>query len=80
MAKFASGVIDTRSKFATGVIDASEDLQISIFKKIRINLIVIFKGLGEDDSGKKPEAKNLVTHSPFNMLIIFVHLLRKFSD
>jgi hypothetical protein len=63
VAKFASGVIDTGSKFATGVIDAREGLQISIFKKIRINPNVIFRGLGEDDSGKKPEAKNLVTQS-----------------
>ncbi len=41
------------------------DLRISprISEKIRNDPNVIFKGLGEDDSWKKPEAKNLVTLS-----------------
>jgi hypothetical protein len=41
------------------------DLQISprIFEKIRNDPNAIIRGLGEDDSRKKPEAKNLVTLS-----------------
>jgi hypothetical protein len=41
------------------------DLQISprIFEKIRNDPNVIIRGLGEGDSWKKPEAKNLVTLS-----------------
>ncbi len=41
------------------------DLRISprIFEKIRNDAKVIIRGLGEDDSWKKPEAKNLVTLS-----------------
>jgi hypothetical protein len=41
------------------------DLQISprIFEKIRNELNAIISGLGEGDSWKKPEAKNLVTLS-----------------
>ncbi len=41
------------------------DLRISprIFKKIQNDPRVIFRGLGEDDSCKKSEAKNLVTLS-----------------
>ncbi len=39
------------------------DLQIfpRIFEKIRIDPNVIFRGLGEKNSRKKPIAKNLVT-------------------
>jgi hypothetical protein len=41
------------------------DLQISprIFEKICKDLMLLLKGLGEDDSRKKPETKNLVTLS-----------------
>jgi hypothetical protein len=41
------------------------DLQISprIFGKIRNDPIAIIRSLGEEDSRKKPEAKNLVTLS-----------------
>jgi hypothetical protein len=41
------------------------DLRISprIFEKIRNDPNVIIRGLGEGDSCKKPEAKNLVTLS-----------------
>jgi hypothetical protein len=41
------------------------DLRISprIFEKIQNDPIVIFRGLGEDDSLKKLKAKNLVTLS-----------------
>jgi hypothetical protein len=73
---FATGVVDTGSKFAAGVVDTGGklplvslipvvhlDLQISpqIFEKNVPNAII--RGLGEDDSRKKPEAKNLVTLS-----------------
>ncbi len=75
---FATGVIDTGGKFAAGVVDTGGnlppvlltpvvhlDLRISlrIFEKIRNDPTVIFRGLGEGDSRKKPEAKNLVTLS-----------------
>ncbi len=78
MAKFAAGVVDTGGKFAAGVVDTGSnlplvsltpvvhlDLRISpqIFGKIRNDPNVIIRGLGEDDSWKKPEAKNLVTLS-----------------
>jgi hypothetical protein len=60
----------TGGKFATGVVGTSGallclDLRISlqIFEKIRNDPTVIFRGLGEEDSWKKPEAKNLVTLS-----------------
>jgi hypothetical protein len=57
----------TGGKFATGVVSTSGallclDLRISlqIFEKIRNDPTVIFRGLGEEDSWKKPEANNLV--------------------
>jgi hypothetical protein len=45
------------------------DLQISprIFEKIRSGPNGILRGWGETDSKKKPEAKNLVTLSPFKL-------------
>ncbi len=51
------------------------DLRISlrIFEKIRNDPIIIFKGLGEGDSWKKPEAKNLVTLSLFKPVYSEVH-------
>ncbi len=78
MAEFAAGVVDTGGKFAAGVVDTVGnlppvsltpmvllDLRISprIFEKIRNDPNVIIRGLGEGDSLKKPEAKNLVTLS-----------------
>ncbi len=73
--KFAAGAVDTGSNLPpvsltpvanfppTPVVHL--DLQISprIFEKIRNDPTVIFRGLGEGDSLKKPEAKNLVTLS-----------------
>jgi hypothetical protein len=56
-----------RRQFATGVVDTGGApwLAISpvIFEKIRNDPNVIIRGLGEADSWKKPEAKNLVTLS-----------------
>ncbi len=69
VAKFAAGVVDTIGKFAAGVIDTGGnlhlDLRISsrIFEQNRNDPKVIFKAMGEGDSWKKPEAKNLVTLS-----------------
>ncbi len=79
MAKFAAaGVVDTGGKFAAGVVDTGGnlppvsltpvvhlDLRISlrIFGKIQNDPNVIIMDLGEGDSCKKPEAKNLVTLS-----------------
>ncbi len=62
--KFAAGVVDTGGNFAAGVIDTGGklaqvsltqvhlDLRVSprIFKKIRNDPNVIFRGLGEGDS------------------------------
>ena len=72
--KFATGVVDTGGNFAAGVVDLPPvslipvvhlDSQISprIFEKIRNDPNGIIRGLGETDSRKKPEAKNLVTLS-----------------
>ncbi len=66
---FATGINDTSGiggKFAAGVVDTVVhlDLQISprIFEKNRNDPnTTIIRGLEEDDSRKKPEAKNLVT-------------------
>ena len=78
MAKFVASVVDTGGKFATSVVDTGGnlppvsltpvvhlDLRISpqIFEKILNDPNVIIRGLGEGDSWKKPEAKNLVTLS-----------------
>jgi hypothetical protein len=71
--KFAARVVDTGSnlqichwyqqhttggKFAIGVLDFRISLQI--FKNIPNDPSIIFRGLGEDYSRKKSEAKNLV--------------------
>ena len=65
VAKFAAGVVDTGLPpvLLTPVVNL--DLRISprIFEKIRNDPNVIFRGLGEGDSWKKPEAKNLLTLS-----------------
>ncbi len=70
-----SGKFDTGIKNTSGIVAnlpkvslipiVHLDLQISlrIFEKIRNDPKAIIRGLGEDDSRKKPEAKNLVTLS-----------------
>jgi hypothetical protein len=70
---FAAGVVDTGSKLPplsttppVSLIPVVHlDLQISsrIFEKILNDPNAIIRGLGEDHSRKKPEAKNLVTLS-----------------
>jgi hypothetical protein len=64
--KFATSINETSGfdgKFASGVIlrVMHLDMQISprIFKKIQNDPYAFIRGLGEDDSQKKPEAKNL---------------------
>jgi hypothetical protein len=45
------------AKFSTGVVDTGGyRISSRIFGKIRNDPNVIFRGLGEDDSSKKPEA------------------------
>ncbi len=69
--KFATGVVetivDTGCKFATGVIDtggASLLANISaIFEKNQNDPKDIFGGMGEHDTWKKPESKDLMTLS-----------------
>jgi hypothetical protein len=76
-ANFA-GFIETGGKFATGVVDIGGNLlPVSLilvvhldfgifsanFQKVWNDPYVIFRGLGEHDSWKKPEAKNPVTLS-----------------
>ncbi len=51
--KFATGVVDTGGVFWLANISAT-------FEKIRNYPYVTFRVLVEDDSWKKPEAKNLV--------------------
>jgi hypothetical protein len=46
---YATGVVDTGGEFAAGVVEIRNDPN------------AIIRGLGEDDSRKKLEAKNLVT-------------------
>jgi hypothetical protein len=63
-AQGAPGAVDTGGKLPPVV---HLDLRISprIFEKIQIDPDVIFRGLGEGDSLKKHEAKNLMTLSLF---------------
>jgi hypothetical protein len=72
VAKFAACVVDTGGYFLTPVANlppvslipvVNLELRISprIFEKIRNGPNGILRGLGETDSWKKPEAKNLVT-------------------
>jgi hypothetical protein len=74
--KFAISVVDTSGKFAAGIISLKlvanlpmvslilvVHLDFQILKKIWNDPNVIYRDTGEDDSRKKPEAKNLVTHS-----------------
>ncbi len=67
MAKFAAFVVDTGGKFAAGVVDTSGNLPPVTTPVVHLDLRndpnVIIRGLGEGDSRKKPEAKNLVTLS-----------------
>ncbi len=69
--KFATGVVYTGGKFATGVVDTGGApwlaKSLRIFEKIWIYPHADFRGLGEDDSRKKAEAKNLVTLSPMRL-------------
>jgi hypothetical protein len=51
------------AKFATGVVDLDLRISPQFFEKIRNDPNVIIRGLGEGDSCKKPEVKNLVTLS-----------------
>jgi hypothetical protein len=67
--KFAAGVIDTCDKFAGSVIDTGSapwlaNITVIFWKDLKLPWYFIFTGLrDEDDSWKKPEAKNLVTLS-----------------
>jgi hypothetical protein len=59
--KFVAGINDTSGtggKFTAGDIDVVHHLR-KFVEKILNEPIVIFRGLGEDDSGKKPEQKIL---------------------
>ena len=67
VAKFAAGVVDTGGKFATGVVDDGgapwlANISVNFQKNSNVPTVII-RGLGEGDSWKKPEAKNLVTLS-----------------
>jgi hypothetical protein len=66
--KFTSGVVDTRGDFllvsttpAVLVANLPPVLLIPVVRKIQYDPNVIFRGLGEEDSRRKPEAKNIVT-------------------
>ncbi len=70
--KFATGAVDTGGKIAAGVVDTGvvdtggQPLAANIsanFRKIWNGPNGILRGLGETDSWKKPEEKNLVTLS-----------------
>jgi hypothetical protein len=65
--KFFAGVIDTAEQLITGVNDTVINIhsRISprIFEKIQKGSNGILEGLGDTDSGKKPEVKNLVSDS-----------------
>jgi hypothetical protein len=60
-----TGINDTGGKFEGFFHFPNLELRISprIFEKIRNDPNGIIRGLGETDSRKKPEAKNLVTLS-----------------
>ncbi len=74
VAKFTAGIVDIGCKFApVSLIPAVHlDLQLSpqIFEKIQSDPDIIFRGVGKDDSGKKHEAKNLVTTIPFKHISV----------
>ncbi len=65
--KFAAVVVDTGGKFATDGVDTAGApwlANISTnFRKIRNDPNAVIRGLGEDDSWKKPEVTNLVSLS-----------------
>ncbi len=70
-----TGVVDTGGKFATWVVDTGGAPWLANifanFRKIRNDPSVIIRGLGEDDSWKKSEAKNFVTLSLQECKIVF---------
>ncbi len=62
--KYVDSVIDTGGEFATGKVDTDgalwlANISANLWKKFEMAL----RDLGEDDSRKKPEARNLVTLS-----------------
>ncbi len=63
--KYATGVVDTGGKFATGVVDTGGAPWLANISENFRNFLklMLILGLGEDDSWKKPEAKNLMTLS-----------------
>ncbi len=65
VAKFAAGVVDTGGKFAAGVNDTGSKFATGVVENLKIwnGPNGILRGLGETDSWKKPEAKNLGTLS-----------------
>ncbi len=53
--KFAAGVVDTCRKFVNGVVDTDgtpshSEYLCNFKKKFEMNLMLFFRGLGEDDS------------------------------
>ena len=53
--KFAAGVADTCRKFANGVVDtvgtpSHSEYLCYFLRKFEMNLMLFFRGLGEDDS------------------------------
>ncbi len=67
---FAAGVVDTGGNFATGVVDTggqpwAANISANFREKKNLNGPngILRRVLGETDSWKKPEAKNLVTLS-----------------
>jgi hypothetical protein len=67
VAKFAAGVVDTGGNLPpvslTPMVNLELRISPRIFEKNRNGPNGIHRGLGETDSWKKPEAKNLVTLS-----------------
>ncbi len=78
--KFTTGVVDTRLSLKPManfppmfvILMMHHDLQISpwIFEQNWNDTCVFFRGLGEDDSWKKPKAKNLMTLSLSSVLLL----------
>ncbi len=61
--KFLAGVVDTAEQFIAGVNDIYSWISPQIFEKIQKGPNGILGGLGDTDSWKKPEVKNLVSDS-----------------
>ncbi len=75
VAKFAVGVVETDGKFflpMSLILMVHHDLRISpwVFEHNRNDTSVFFRGLGEDDSWKKPKAKNLIAMSLSSVLLL----------